>query len=451
MREESALAWLVPGDEGGQGTWTNITSAGTPPSWGEPAMTYVPDLGGILLFSTETWVYDSNEHRWRRLSPAVSPPETYGGSLAYDSAVRKAILFGGFRERPDHCLETTNTTWLYDPMANTWTNVTPVHSPPVRWYTSMAYDPGSQKVVLFGGHEVECRFRIPEVTGPRLNDTWIYDSRANLWTNVTSWLAPPARSHAGLAIDTRASRMVLFGGVSGDPWDHSRRTFGDTWIFNPRTGSWWHYDPPERPAGRYRQGMASVLSTTILYGGCSATSCYRDTWTYDMLTRQWTEVSTNPGPPFAPGTGFASDPSGVIVAYGNSETWEFRSPAPPILMANASAAVFADTTPYTIAFDIQVTGGVSPYAYLWNFGDGTTSTITNPIHTYAAPGRYVVTVRVRDATDHEIIDSLEVSIQPRATPTDGWVPYAIAAASVAIVSGLTLWFWARRRPRPPRQ
>jgi hypothetical protein len=42
-------------------------------------------------------------------------------------------------------------------------------------------------------------------------------------------------------------------------------------------------------------------------------------------------------------------------------------------------------------------GGTSPYATLWLFGDGGSSTLVNPLHTYLSSGAYGVTVRVTDA------------------------------------------------------
>jgi PKD repeat protein len=38
-------------------------------------------------------------------------------------------------------------------------------------------------------------------------------------------------------------------------------------------------------------------------------------------------------------------------------------------------------------------------SWLWDFGDGATSTVQNPIHTYTAPGSYTVTLTVTDDDD----------------------------------------------------
>ncbi|RJS68816.1 PKD domain-containing protein [Methanophagales archaeon] len=48
-------------------------------------------------------------------------------------------------------------------------------------------------------------------------------------------------------------------------------------------------------------------------------------------------------------------------------------------------------------------------SYHWNFGDGATSTDKNPVHTYPASGRYVVTHTVEDS--HGRTDSITEEIQ----------------------------------------
>ncbi|MCX6271185.1 MAG: PKD domain-containing protein [Bacteroidetes bacterium] len=43
-------------------------------------------------------------------------------------------------------------------------------------------------------------------------------------------------------------------------------------------------------------------------------------------------------------------------------------------------------------FSSFVAGGTPPYIYTWTFGDGGTSGLPNPVHTYAGPGSYMVTL-----------------------------------------------------------
>lgn len=42
--------------------------------------------------------------------------------------------------------------------------------------------------------------------------------------------------------------------------------------------------------------------------------------------------------------------------------------------------------------------GYAPFSYLWNFGDGNTSTQQYPIHTYAVPGHYIICLTITDTT-----------------------------------------------------
>lgn len=53
-------------------------------------------------------------------------------------------------------------------------------------------------------------------------------------------------------------------------------------------------------------------------------------------------------------------------------------------------------------------------SYLWNFGDGETSTLAQPTHTYAATGEYTVTLAVYDACGNSGTDTSIVTVKPRA-------------------------------------
>lgn len=52
--------------------------------------------------------------------------------------------------------------------------------------------------------------------------------------------------------------------------------------------------------------------------------------------------------------------------------------------------------PVNAIFTADVTGGKGPYTYLWNFGDGTTSSEKNPAHTYISGGVYSLSLKVTD-------------------------------------------------------
>jgi len=445
---------LLPahGDSGAHGIWTNVSPAYSPKSYN--AMTYVPELGGMLLFggslnANETWRYRSNSNNWTRLSPSSAPPPTVGASVVHDSGAGKVVMFGGVWERTDHSVCPGNETWLYDPMANTWTNVTPRDSPPPRFYAAMGYDSATQRTVLFGGHRPLCGFGIPENHGPRLNDTWTYEEHTNTWRNVTSSIAPAARSHAAFAFDPTSSQAVLFGGIPGEPYQ-VRYAFDDTWFFDPATNGWQQDDPIDWPRERYGPGMAFVPDVTLLYGGCPlapAPRCYTDTWSYDFRTHAWTRVSTNPGPTFAPGSAFAYDPDGVIVAFGDSETWEYDLLAVVEPLVVSSFARVVDTAhPQTVSFNVSITGGVPPFAVAWSFGDGASSSDSSPVHDYSKSGECEVAVVVTDATGATATSSRVVSIRgPMTTSALDWIPFAIAAAVATGGCAVGLWWWIRSR------
>lgn len=49
-----------------------------------------------------------------------------------------------------------------------------------------------------------------------------------------------------------------------------------------------------------------------------------------------------------------------------------------------------------IRFEPRIGGGVSPYSYEWDFGDGNTSTEVVPTHAYKSEGSYTVTLTMTD-------------------------------------------------------
>ncbi|WP_416439162.1 PKD domain-containing protein [Phnomibacter sp. MR] len=70
--------------------------------------------------------------------------------------------------------------------------------------------------------------------------------------------------------------------------------------------------------------------------------------------------------------------------------------------------------PYAAVFSNNSLGGQQ---FLWQFGDGTTSTAANPVKNYTVPGIYVVKLIVVDSSTCNIIDSLQQTITVSGKPT----------------------------------
>jgi hypothetical protein len=64
----------------------------------------------------------------------------------------------------------------------------------------------------------------------------------------------------------------------------------------------------------------------------------------------------------------------------------------------------------TIQFTGTAWGGVEPYTWYWDFGDGTNSTQQNPQHAYTQEGEYDVILIVTDATNQTATDDTEAKI-----------------------------------------
>jgi hypothetical protein len=64
--------------------------------------------------------------------------------------------------------------------------------------------------------------------------------------------------------------------------------------------------------------------------------------------------------------------------------------------APAIQSVLLETSGMTVTFSAQVTT-TYPVEYLWDFGDGMTSSLASPVHAYSRMGFYPVTLLVSNA------------------------------------------------------
>ncbi len=243
----------------------------------------LPEGDGMAydLHSSKPIFLDRNGTTWTFETGAwkqtgTNGPQLHGIFLAYDSKADRVLTFGG-----DHIF-TDGTffddTWVYDPGAATWTKRHPALSPSARSYYAMAYDSKADRLVLFGGENAS--------RDEHFGDTWVYSFGANRWTQMRPKKSPPARYYSVMAYDSVRDRMLLFGGA-----DSSETPLDDLWAYDIGRDTWSELKPTgPRPAARAWHSMAfdNEAGILVLFGGGRTRAEYtNEVWTLDPLTDTW--------------------------------------------------------------------------------------------------------------------------------------------------------------------
>ena len=262
---------------------------------------------------------------WVPLAPTNFPSGREAMAMATDATRGKIVLFGG---TTGCCSSVLNDTWIWD--GTNWTQVISPgctnacpNSPPARFGQRMAFDPSSGDVLLFGGYDGN---RAP------LGDTWLWNGSS--WLPQLTRVSPTPRGSVGLATDTRANGVVLFGGdILGDQSSpnncyESECTVGDTWIW---TGGQWHQGiATTMPSSRKGATMATQANgQAVLLGGQMRGGQHEgvagDTWLESNGT--WTQQSPFNFPYPRQNAGFAPTnfPSQGLLLFAGKEH-DYNSP-----------------------------------------------------------------------------------------------------------------------------
>jgi hypothetical protein len=156
---------------------------------------------GIRFFSSDTWSWTGTN--WRKLHPATSPNGRGSGVVCHDLARKNVVISGGIGELR------TEDTWTWD--GSNWTQQFPTTQMPYVFYSSAAYDPVLQQVIVFGGDES---------SGPE-NATWAW--AGSDWVQLHPLQSPSARDSMGTVYDFSTHELIMFGGQG------LSRFLNDTW------------------------------------------------------------------------------------------------------------------------------------------------------------------------------------------------------------------------------
>jgi hypothetical protein len=197
--------------------------------------------------------------------------------------------------------------------------------PEARGAHSMAFDPHNSVAVIFGGFALSGGWHY-------LGDTWVYSYTENSWTSLTLSPSPSTRSNHAMVYCNETNEIILYGGQG--PEDPT-----DTWSFNCDTQTWSQVVTATNPGVHHSLAMAydSKENVVILFGGFGDDGLERDdTWKFDCVTREWTELNPSTAPLARYGHVMVYDESinQVVLTSGNTatqghqhDTWTYNTTA----------------------------------------------------------------------------------------------------------------------------
>ncbi|MBK9129797.1 MAG: hypothetical protein IPM13_18740 [Phycisphaerales bacterium] len=314
--------------------WTQVTVATAPPARRSHSMVWDSGRGLAVLFGglgsgsaflNDTWEWDGRT--WLNRTPANSPTARAGQAMAYDARRGVVVMFGG--HDPSTALHgALQDTWEWN--GTTWTRR--ATSGPRRAWAAMSYHAGSQRIVMFGGSEINN-------TGYGYRDTWTWDGVA--WTQVAT-TGPPESGSPAMAYDAARDVCVLYGG-SGTT---------ETWEWDG--SAWTLRTPATSPPRRSVMALAydPVRRRCVFYSGSAGGPVPDDTWEWDGTT--WAQnVSPTPGIRTFYGLCwdgnqrrlllFGGARAGTVVPYG--DTWTYGAPVPARYVIAGTACAGANGLP----------------------------------------------------------------------------------------------------------
>jgi hypothetical protein len=222
--------------------WTQRFPTDSPFQGVGSAMAYDPDTGTIVYVPGEgggqnTWTWSESTGWNKVLDPqtgfAVGAPNNAYAAMAYDPVHHEMVLAGG-SSTADNTVAVFDCsrgrgmeTYTWD--GTMWTNEhCQYNPPPARWSAMIATDPATGTVTLFGG--LGCTDPRLETLGyvcdqaHGLTDTWTWDGSE--WVQQFPAGHPPGRAYGRMAFDSNGDALI-FGGYAYDPgpdgasWAHT--------------------------------------------------------------------------------------------------------------------------------------------------------------------------------------------------------------------------------------
>ncbi len=330
---------------GGTPTWVPLTTSGTLPSARyahsavyDPVNDRMIIYGGLGASSerlADVWALSlAGAPAWTQLTFSGSQPNARNSHTAiYDPHHQRMVVWagsGGPVGGGPYLSDVGSVSLSGDP---TWTQVTPIWTPPVaRSFASAVYDSSRARMIVFGG----------AMSGIARNDVWTLSLVGMpAWSElVTSGTPPNPREYQSMIYDSARDRLVVFGG-----WDGTNHIYrNDVWALSLSGSPTWTQLLPEgappHSRGFHQAIYDPAMDRMVVFGGYDNTNYYNDAWELTLAgTPRWTQLAPGAAPSARTGATAIYDPDRRrMVVFGGytgsgvalNDTWVLSLSGSPV-------------------------------------------------------------------------------------------------------------------------
>jgi hypothetical protein len=267
--------------------------------------------GCPCIYYKDVWAYDTATMTWMQKDDFADtlPLSAEMDMSAYDTESEKLVILA-------NGLHTDTVPLIYTPSTGQLIEGGTDNLPAYRFEPGLAYHPGADRIVMFGGTNF----------GDTFADTWTYDTNSDTWAELTTIGTPPSRARFAMDYDSDADKMIMYGGGTG--FLFGGQILSDTWAFDITTSTWTEIVTTVAPqlVEQVNGAYDSQSQRFILYG-MSAAGAY-ETWAFDYVAQTWSQMHTvdtmgEPDGPRAhhPGEMVYSPAMDRVLLYGGTINW----------------------------------------------------------------------------------------------------------------------------------
>ncbi|MHA3770405.1 Kelch repeat-containing protein [Verrucomicrobiota bacterium sgz303538] len=253
------------------------------------------------LFHDDLYRFVSSRSRWERIETTGPRPEAraFAATAADPAGGGRFYVYGGSTYGPYfQDFIAYDDLWVYSVRENKWSEIVPLNDGPSGRSRPSTWIVGN-KFYVFGG--VGNDFAT-------LNDLWALDLKTREWTELIAngeAGSPPPRHEAQQGLRFRHGKLVIYGGETINYITGEFGLLNDTWEYDILNNEWTEVstDAMDSPALPRNYAVAGILGNALyVHGGdipggsdgCGAPfpqNVTDEIWKFDLATKVWSSVS----------------------------------------------------------------------------------------------------------------------------------------------------------------